>query len=125
MFKRIQMGEFDIAVAPDVNVIRTAIWNLFRGADVDVEAIGDGVMLTGTVSSEADAYQACEIALHFVVSDNFAGGGSRAAAARPPRPSWGPGNAQTISSDNQFGYTSSTTSSSGGAGAYMQGGKGC
>ena len=116
--RSVQIARFDIQVAPDVNVIRTAIRNLIPGGGVNVEAIGDGIMLTGTVSNEAQAYQACEIASHFVASDNFAGGGSPGGGG--PTASavvgGGPSNAQTISSDNQFGYTSSTTSSSGGAG---------
>ena len=63
------MASFDIAVAPDVGVIRTAIRKLIPGADVNVEAIGDGIMLTGTVSSQAEAQQACDIASHFVAGD--------------------------------------------------------
>ena len=72
----IQMARFDIAVAPDVGVIRTAIQKLIPGADVNVEAIGDGVMLTGTVSSQAEAQLACDVASHFVAGDSFASGGS-------------------------------------------------
>ena len=72
----IQMARFDIAVAPDVDVIRTAIRKLIPGADVNVEAIGDGIMLTGTVSSQAEAQQACDIASHFVAGDSFASGSS-------------------------------------------------
>ena len=55
--------------------IRTAIRKLIPGADVNVESIGDGIMLTGTVSSQAEAQQACDIASHFVANDSFAGGG--------------------------------------------------
>ena len=117
--RSVQIARFDIQVAPDVDVIRTAIRNLIPGGNVKVEAIGDAIMLTGTVSNEAQAYQACEIASHFVASGNFAGGGSPGGGG--PTASavigGGPSNSQTTSSNNQFGSTSSTTSSSGGAGS--------
>jgi pilus assembly protein CpaC len=71
-----QMARFDIAVAPDVEVIRRAIRKRIRSADIDVEAIGDGIVLTGTVSSQADAQQACDVASHFLVGDSFAGSSS-------------------------------------------------
>jgi pilus assembly protein CpaC len=71
-----QMARFAIAVAPDVSVISTAIRRLIPGADVNVEAIGDGIMLTGTVSSQTEAQQACDIASHFAAGDSFASGGS-------------------------------------------------
>ncbi len=68
-----QIAKFDIGVAADVNVIRTAIRKLLPG--VTAEVIGDGIMLTGTVSSPAEAQQACDIASHFIGGvDNFAGG---------------------------------------------------
>jgi pilus assembly protein CpaC len=66
-----QMAALDIAVALDVNVIRTAIAKIIPGADVNVEAVGDGILLSGTVTSQAEAAQAYEIASHFVA----AGGG--------------------------------------------------
>ncbi len=78
-----QMARFDIAVAPDVEVIRRAIRKRIRSADIDVEAIGDGIVLTGTVSSQADAQQACDIASHFLVGESFAGGSSTSSSTSP------------------------------------------
>ena len=43
-------------------------------ADVNVEGIGDGIILTGTVASQAEAQQAYQIASHFVATgENFVG----------------------------------------------------
>ena len=48
------MAALDISVARDVSVIRTAI-RTHSGADVNVEAVGDGILLSGTVASQARA----------------------------------------------------------------------
>ena len=61
-----QMGAFDISISRDVNVIRAAIRQVIPGEDVNVEAVGDGILLSGTVASQAEAQQAYEIASHFV-----------------------------------------------------------
>ena len=42
----------------DLNGIRAAIRQLLPDADIRVEGIGDGVILTGTVASQAEAQQA-------------------------------------------------------------------
>ena len=69
-----QLARFDIAVARDVNVIQRAIRKLIPGAEVNVEGIGDGVLLTGTVANQAEAQQAYQIAAHFVATgENFVG----------------------------------------------------
>ena len=61
-----QMANFDIAVSRDVGAIQTAIRKLILDSDVKVEAIGDGIILTGTVANQFEAQQAYEIASHFV-----------------------------------------------------------
>jgi pilus assembly protein CpaC len=71
-----QMANFDIAVARDVNIIRTAIQRLIPDADVNVEAIGDGIILTGTVANQAEAQQAYDIASHFVAPGEAFSSGS-------------------------------------------------
>ncbi len=77
-----QLVNYDIAVSPDVSPIRAAIQRLIPGAEVNVEGIGDGILLTGTVANQAEAQQAYQIASHFVATgENFvgstgAGGGS-------------------------------------------------
>ncbi len=57
-----QMAGFDIAVTRNLNGIRAAIRQVLPDADIRVEGIGDGVILAGTVSSQAEAQQAYDIA---------------------------------------------------------------
>jgi pilus assembly protein CpaC len=104
----IQMARFDIAVAPDVGVIRTAIRKLIPGADVSVEAIGDGIMLTGTVSSQAEAQLACDIASHFVAGDSFAGGTSTGSSGN---------NGSSPSGGTAVMFTASSSNSNSGGGS--------
>jgi pilus assembly protein CpaC len=72
-----QMAGFDIAVTRNLNGIRAAIHQILPDADVTVEGIGDGVVLSGTVSSQSEAQQAYDIATRVVSS---AGGGAGAGA---------------------------------------------
>ena len=48
-----QIAGFDIAVTRDLNGIRQAIKQVLPDADIRVEGIGDGVILSGSVSSPA------------------------------------------------------------------------
>ena len=57
-----QIGGFDIAVKRDLNGIREAIRQVLPDADIVVEAIGDGIVLSGSVSSPLEAQQAYDIA---------------------------------------------------------------
>ena len=57
-----QIGGFDIAVKRDLNGIRNAVKQALPASDVQVEAIGDGVLLTGNVASSAEAQMAFDIA---------------------------------------------------------------
>ncbi len=61
-----QIAAYDVAVARDVLPIQTAIRRFIPDSDVKVEAVGDGIILTGTVANQAEAQQAYEIAAHFV-----------------------------------------------------------
>ena len=61
-----QMAGFDIAVTRDLNGIRAAIRQVLPDADIRVEGIGDGIVLAGTVSSQAEAQQAFDIATRLV-----------------------------------------------------------
>jgi len=69
-----QMVGLDIAVTRNLNGIRAAIKQVLPDADIHVEGIGDGVILTGVVSSQAEAQQAFDIAVRLV------GGSSRGIA---------------------------------------------
>src|ERR1019366_1068110 len=57
-----QIRGFDIAVKRDLNGIRNAVKQALPASDVQVEAIGDGVLLTGNVGSSAEAQMAFDIA---------------------------------------------------------------
>jgi pilus assembly protein CpaC len=57
-----QIAGFDFAVTRDLNGIRAAIRQVLPDADVRVEGIGDGIILSGAVSSQAESQQAFDIA---------------------------------------------------------------
>jgi pilus assembly protein CpaC len=61
-----QIGGFDIAVKRDLNGIRNAIKQALPASDVQVEGVGDGVMLTGNVASTAESQMAFDIAARLV-----------------------------------------------------------
>jgi pilus assembly protein CpaC len=61
-----QMAGFDIAVTRDLNGIRAAIRQVIPDADIRVEGIGDGVVLSGSVSSPAESQQAFDIAARLI-----------------------------------------------------------
>ena len=57
-----QLMGFDIAVTRDLNGIRAALKRGLPGADIDVEGLADGIMLSGSVSSPTEAQQAFDLA---------------------------------------------------------------
>jgi len=57
-----QLAGFDIAVTRDLNGMRGALKQMFPDGNVRVEAISDGVMLTGVVSTPVEAQHAFDIA---------------------------------------------------------------
>jgi pilus assembly protein CpaC len=62
-----QLAGLDIAVTRNLNGIRAAIKQVIPDADIRVEGIGtDGVILSGMVSSQAEAQQAFDIAVRLV-----------------------------------------------------------
>jgi pilus assembly protein CpaC len=75
-----QIAGFDIAVKRDLNGIRDMIRKAIPNADIRVEGIGaDGVVLTGTASSAAEAQQAFDITARLlgVGTSPIVGEGSR------------------------------------------------
>ena len=64
-----QIAGFDIAVTRDLNGIRAAIRQVVPDGDIAVEGIGDGIVLSGSVSSPAEAQQAYDLAVR-LVGDN-------------------------------------------------------
>src|SRR5215813_3916001 len=59
-----QVASYDIAVKRDLNGVRTTLRQLLPG--VQIEGVGESVMLTGSVSSPVEAQQAGDIAARLV-----------------------------------------------------------
>jgi pilus assembly protein CpaC len=59
-----QVASYDIAIKRDLNGIRSALHQLMPG--VNIEGVGEGVVLTGAVSSPVEAQQAGDIAARLV-----------------------------------------------------------
>jgi pilus assembly protein CpaC len=61
-----QISGFDIAVTRDLDGMRQAIRQVLPDADITVEGIGDGLILSGSASSPAEAQQAYDIAVRLL-----------------------------------------------------------
>jgi pilus assembly protein CpaC len=61
-----QIAAYDIAVTRDLNGVRGALKQTMPSADIKIEGVGDGVMLTGSVSSPIEAQQAGDLAARLV-----------------------------------------------------------
>jgi pilus assembly protein CpaC len=61
-----QIAAYDIAVKRDLNGVRAALRQMLPAAGIQAEGIGDGVMLTGSVSSPIEAQQAGDVAARLV-----------------------------------------------------------
>jgi pilus assembly protein CpaC len=59
-----QISSYDIAIKRDLNGIRAALHQILPG--VQIEGVGEGVVLTGSVSSPVEAQQAGDIAARLV-----------------------------------------------------------
>ncbi|WNV08642.1 type II and III secretion system protein family protein [Tardiphaga sp. 709] len=57
-----QIAAYDIAVTRDLNGIRAALKQTMPNSDIRIEGLGDGVMLSGTASSQVEAQQAADLA---------------------------------------------------------------
>src|ERR1700726_5321094 len=57
-----QIAAYDIAVKRDLNGLRAALKAALPNADIQIEGVGDGVMLTGTAASPIEAQQAGDLA---------------------------------------------------------------
>jgi pilus assembly protein CpaC len=57
-----QIAAYDIAVKRDLNGIRAALKQILPNADILVDGLGDGVILSGTASNQVEAQQAGELA---------------------------------------------------------------
>jgi pilus assembly protein CpaC len=57
-----QIAAYDIAVTRDLNGVRAALKQTLPSSDIQIEGVGDGVMLSGAVSSPIEAQQAGDLA---------------------------------------------------------------
>jgi pilus assembly protein CpaC len=57
-----QIAGYDIAIKRDLNGVRAALKQVLPGGGVQIEGVGDGVMLTGSVASPVEAQQAGDLA---------------------------------------------------------------
>ena len=63
-----QIAAYDIAVKRDLNGVRAALRAALPNADIQIEGVADGVLLTGSAASPIEAQQAGEIAGRLVGS---------------------------------------------------------
>jgi pilus assembly protein CpaC len=57
-----QIAAYDIAVKRDLNGARAALKQILPNSEIQIEGIGDGVILTGTAASPIEAQQAGDLA---------------------------------------------------------------
>lgn len=61
-----QIAAYDIAVTRDLNGIRNALRQTLPNAELRIEGIGEGVVLSGTAQSQAESQQAADLAARLV-----------------------------------------------------------
>lgn len=61
-----QLAGFDIAVTRDLNGVRAALKQMLPAADIRIEGVADGVVLTGSTASQSESQQAYELATRLV-----------------------------------------------------------
>jgi pilus assembly protein CpaC len=61
-----QIAGFDIAVTRDLNGVRGALKQAMPDADIRIEGVGDGVLLSGSAPNAGDAQQAYDLASRLV-----------------------------------------------------------
>jgi len=66
-----QIAAYDIAVKRDLNGIRAALKQTLPNADIQIEGLGDGVVLSGSAANPIEAQQAGELAARLVGGANL------------------------------------------------------
>src|SRR3977135_3167279 len=61
-----QIASYDIAVTRDLNGVRAALKQTLPNANIQIEGLGDGVMLSGSVASPIEVQQAGDLAARLV-----------------------------------------------------------
>jgi pilus assembly protein CpaC len=59
-----QIAAYDIAVKRDLNGVRAALRQTLPNSDIQIDGLGDGVILSGTAASQIEAQQAGDLAAH-------------------------------------------------------------
>ncbi|MBX3536860.1 MAG: type II and III secretion system protein family protein [Chelatococcus sp.] len=72
-----QLASIDITVGRDLNVLRQTIKAVAPQAVVDARAVGESILLTGTVGSAVEAQQIADVAGAFVATSSAASGGGK------------------------------------------------
>jgi len=57
-----QIAAYDIAVKRDLNGVRAALKQVLPNSDIQIDGLGDGIVLTGTAANPMEAQQANELA---------------------------------------------------------------
>lgn len=61
-----QIAALDVTIARDINILRQSLLQSLPGGRFDVKAVGDSLVLSGSVNSASEAQQAIDIANAFV-----------------------------------------------------------
>ena len=61
-----QIAAYDIAVTRDLNGVRAALKQSLPNSDIQIEGVGDGVVLSGTAANPIEAQQAFDLAARLV-----------------------------------------------------------
>ena len=61
-----QIAAYDIAVKRDLNGVRAALKQSMPNSDIQIEGVGDGVVLSGSAATPVEAQQAADIAARLV-----------------------------------------------------------
>jgi len=61
-----QIAAYDVAVKRDLNGIRAALKQVLPNADIQIDGLGEGVVLTGSAANAIEAQQANELATRLV-----------------------------------------------------------
>jgi pilus assembly protein CpaC len=65
-----QIAAYDIAVTRDLNGVRAALKQAMPGANIHIEGVGDGVVLSGSANNPGEAQQAADLAARLVGDPN-------------------------------------------------------
>jgi pilus assembly protein CpaC len=69
-----QIAGFDIAVTRDLNGVRAALKQVLPHAEVKIEGVADGVMLSGSVANPGESQQAYDVAARLVGNEKVVNG---------------------------------------------------